>query len=179
VYFFCRFSRCSARLPGTGGVSPVPWTLATADTVQMVVARLGTEEYGIPITQVREIIQIPPVTRVPAMPDFFTGVCNLRGRIVPLIDLRKRFRLSAATETEPPRAIIAGAGAVSAGLIADAVADVLRFPGAAITAVPDVQRHIDREFLAGMYMRGSRMIVVLNAERLVADIERDVTPAAG
>lgn len=159
-------------------MSPVPWTFATADTVQLVVARLGVEEYGIPITQVREIVQVPPVTRVPAMPPFFTGVCNLRGRIVPLIDLRKRFCLAAA-ETEPQRAIITGAGSSPIGLIPDAVADVLRFSCAAVSAVPDLQRHIGREFLNGMYTRGSRMIVVVNAERLAADLERAAAPAAG
>jgi purine-binding chemotaxis protein CheW len=144
------------------------------DTVQMVVAVLGNEEYGIPIMQVQEIIQLPPVTRIPAMPEFVEGVCNLRGRIIPLIDLRKRFRLTLQKTAEQTRAIVAGSGQSPVGLIADTVADVIRFPRESIGPLPEMAVQIDSEFLTGVCTRGRRMIILLNTEKLLTDLEKSV-----
>jgi purine-binding chemotaxis protein CheW len=117
---------------------------------QLVIARIGKEEYGIPINQIQEIIRIPEIIHIPEMPDFIEGIINLRDKIILMIDLRKRFGLP-AERSEKARIIIARPSEISTekqyetesskssiGLIVDSVSEVIRLSSQQIDNVPQV-----------------------------------------
>jgi len=145
----------------------------SAEIVQLVVAELSHEEYGIPITQVQEIIKIPEVTRIPNMPEFIEGVINLRGKIIPIIDLRKRFNLTQKQKDEEARIVITTIGGQAVGLVADSVSEVIRLPAEAIDPVPSVISHINSEYLSGVGKLDKRIIILLNMEKVLNDLEKN------
>ncbi|OGS17134.1 MAG: chemotaxis protein CheW [Elusimicrobia bacterium RIFOXYA2_FULL_50_26] len=145
----------------------------SAEIVQLVVAELSREEYGIPITQVQEIIKIPEITRIPNMPEFIEGVINLRGKIIPIIDLRKRFKLTQKQKDEEARIVITTIGGQPVGLVADSVSEVIRLSAEAIDPVPSVISHINSEYLSGVGKLDKRIIILLNMEKVLNDLEKN------
>jgi purine-binding chemotaxis protein CheW len=139
---------------------------------------LSGEEYGISILKVKEIIGIMPVTHVPQTPDFVKGVINLRGKVIPVVDLRLRFALQAAAYTERTCIIVvevAGAsGHVMMGIVVDAVSEVLNIRGADIENTPAFGVRLNTDFILGMAKAagGIKILLeidkVLNSEDLVA-----------
>src|SRR6185295_7193201 len=91
---------------------------------QMVVLDVGEESYGIPVQRVREIIRVPPITRVPNGPSFLEGVINLRGQVIPVMDLRKHLGIPAGDETRRSRVVVSELGRHTVGLMVDAVSEV-------------------------------------------------------
>jgi len=92
--------------------------------LQLVVFRLAKEEYGLPITKVQEINRLVPITKLPQTPSFMEGIINLRGRIIPVIDLRKRFSLAISEHNDDTRIIIVEVSGQTVGIIVDAVTEV-------------------------------------------------------
>jgi len=144
----------------------------TDEQVQMVVTSLSNEEYGIPIMQVQEIIKIPEITRIPNMPDFIEGVINLRGKIVPVIDLRKRFNLQQHQHSEDTRIVVSTIETNSVGLIVDSVSEVIRLSSSVIDPIPPAISHIGTEYLNGVGKLDSRLIILLNLEKILSDLEK-------
>ncbi|OGS02021.1 MAG: chemotaxis protein CheW [Elusimicrobia bacterium RIFOXYA1_FULL_47_7] len=144
----------------------------SAEALQLVVSELSKEEYGIPITQIQEIIKIPEITRIPNMPDFIEGVINLRGKIIPIIDLRKRFRLDQKQKDEETRIVIANIGGQPIGLISDSVSEVIRLSQEDIDPVPPIISHINSEYLSGVGKMDKRIIILLNLEKILSDLEK-------
>ncbi len=142
------------------------------ELVQLVVASLSGEEYGIPIMQVQEIIKIPEITHIPNMPDFVEGVINLRGKIVPIIDLRRRFNLELRRYSEDTRIVVSNVAGHSVGLIVDSVSEVIRIGAGIIDPIPPTISHIGTEYLNGVAKVGSRLVILLNLERILSDIEK-------
>jgi len=111
--------------------------LASDDDEQMVVFRLGKEEFGAPIASVQEIVRVPDeLTKVPKSPAFVEGVINLRGTVLPVIDLRRRLGLADVARTDRQRIMVYLIGGVRTGFIVDSVAEVLRIPRAAVEPAP-------------------------------------------
>src|SRR5690348_1278092 len=110
-----------------------PTDPATAgDEQQLVVFQLGAELYGVEIARVHEIIRLQTVTRVPRAPAFVEGVINLRGKVIPVVDLRRRFGLPMAEHTRSSRIVVVEIGEQVVGVVVDAVSEVLRVNGATV-----------------------------------------------
>lgn len=137
--------------------------------VQMATFLLGAEEYAIEIGHIQEIVRMLPVTRVPRAPTFIEGVVNLRGKIVPVIDLRKRFGLEPFQPTKATRIIIINVEAKTVGLVVDAVKEVLRLETSAISPPPElVSGGVDEAFIQAVGRVGGRLIIMLDVGRLLS-----------
>jgi purine-binding chemotaxis protein CheW len=134
---------------------------------QVVVFRLGNEVYGVDIAVVREIIRMQPVTKVPGAPAFVEGVINLRGKVIPVIDLRKRFGLSASGYTKESRISVVEIDQHDIGLIVDAVAEVLRIPTSAVEPPSGIITSVDSSYLRGIAKLDERLIILLDLDHIL------------
>lgn len=138
---------------------------------QLVVFQLSEQTYGIEIESVFEIIRMEKITRVPRTPDFVEGVINLRGRIIPVIDLCRRFNLSHSERTNSSRIIIVDVGGNTIGMIVDAVSEVLRVSSDSIEPPPAMIHGIDAAYLRGIAILDSRLIILLNLNKILYEEE--------
>ncbi len=138
---------------------------------------LGSEEYGVEILKVQEIRGYDTVTRLPDAPDYIKGVINLRGTIVPVIDMRLKFHL-VAEYTALTVMIVLNVGNRVIGMVVDSVSDVVRLGGAQIRAVPELGATIDRKFLTGIGTLDERMLILLDIERLMTSAEMGLVDQA-
>ena len=154
------------------------WTagrgMTTGDNiVQLVTFRIGTEEFGIEILQVQEIIRMREVTVVPRAPDFVEGMINLRGHIIPVIDLRVRLQLEAAPRTRSTRIMVVRMGTKTVGMIVDAVSEVLRVPSDIIELPPPLVSGIDTRFINGIGRLEQKILILLDVEKILEDQEME------
>lgn len=139
---------------------------------QFVTFKLANELYGIPITQVQEIIQKQQMTRLPKMPEFVEGVVNLRGKIVPVIDLRKRFNMPIAYEESEARIIVTQITNQSVGIKVDSVRGVSNLQDVTIEPLPETIRSTERAYLSGIGKMQDSIIILLNLEKLLTEMEK-------
>jgi purine-binding chemotaxis protein CheW len=139
---------------------------------------LGEEEYGVEILKVQEIRGYDTVTRLPDAPDYIKGVINLRGTIVPVIDMRLKFRLARADYNELTVMIVLNVADRVVGMVVDSVSDVVRLEAEQIRAVPELGATIDRQFLTGIGTLDARMLILLDIERLMTSAEMGLVAAA-
>lgn len=149
-----------------------------AQVSQVVTFRLGSEEYGLDIMQVREIIRTVKVTRIPDSPPGVQGVIDLRDEVLPVLNLRQRFGLPEAEEGESSRIVIVNPGGSMVGLTVDSVSEVLRVPEGALEPVPDLFGTSARAFLRGIVRLGDRMVTLVNLGALI-DIDPSSRPGCG
>jgi len=142
------------------------------NTQQLVAFNLANEEYGVAITQVQEIVRVPEITHIPGMPVFIEGVINLRGKVIPVIDLRKRFGLEQKEYTEKTRIVVADAGGQIIGLVVDSVSEVAQLAQDQIDAMPPSITSIDAQYLQGVGKMGKRLVILLDLAKLLGDLER-------
>src|SRR5262249_3035846 len=144
-----------------------PPTVSATDGAQFLTFALGDEEYGVAILNVQEIKGYAPVTPIPNTPAWVRGVMNLRGTIVPVIDLRLRLGMP-ATEYGPFTVIVVLAVAAKVvGAIVDSVSDVLTIPEADVQTAPDLGVGIDVRFVSGIAQANDKLVVLLDAETLL------------
>ncbi|GBG58192.1 chemotaxis protein CheW [Sporomusaceae bacterium FL31] len=143
--------------------------LKTED-LQLVVFRLATEEYGLPITKVQEINRLTPITKLPQTPVFMEGVINLRGRIIPVIDLRKRFALAVETYTDDTRIIVVEFNGQTIGVIVDAVTEVVRLAAVNIEPPPN-NSVLDARYIQGVGKLENRLLILLDADQIFTSQE--------
>ncbi|MGI6487368.1 MAG: chemotaxis protein CheW [Syntrophothermaceae bacterium] len=144
----------------------------TADEEQMVVFKLADEQYGVRITQVQEINRLSRITRVPRAPRFVEGVVNLRGDVIPVIDLRQRFEMEAQEYTEFTRIIVSDIHNKKIGIIVDEVLEVLRVSQNQLETAPEVlQDDQIARFMEGIANLPERMILMLNLENILIEKE--------
>jgi len=135
---------------------------------------LGGESYGIPVTKVREIIRLCPITRVANMPPHVRGVINLRGKVIPVVDLRTRFGLTSAGDHDRTCIVVtqvsanAGPGSRPYGVIVDAVEEVAGFSAADIQPTPDFGGAIDTRFIVGMAQAGAGVKALVDLDAIAA-----------
>ncbi len=144
----------------------------SASEIQIVVFDLGDERYGLDIATVYEIIRHQPITAVPRSPAFVEGVINLRGRIIPVVDLRDRFGMADAPITKASRIVVCEAAGTRVGLTVDAVSEVLMVPGDAIEPTPEVAAGSDARALRGIARLGDRLVILLDLDGLFNGAER-------
>lgn len=146
---------------------------------QIVVFGMGKELFGVSIEEVHEIVRVPEITAVPDAPPFLEGMINLRGKIVPVIDLRRRLRLSEGTRDKHTRVLIAEDGGRLVGLLVDAVSEVIRVPEGALEPPPEMISSIGVEYLSAVAKTGGRLISLLDFRRVLGfeDLRRATTTA--
>lgn len=135
---------------------------------EYLVFRLGDEEYGIDILKVQEIRGCDRLTRIPNAPHFITGVTNLRGVIVPIVDLRVRFELPDPTQDDSTVVIVLNLNDRVVGIVVDGVVDVLSMDVDKIKPTPDVASVLSGRYLLGLGVLDSRMIILVNIEMLLS-----------
>ena len=143
------------------------------DEQQLVVFDLSTEAYGVDIGAVREIIRLQDITRVPRTPEFVEGVINLRGKVIPVVDLRKRFGLPTEDESKENRIVVVDIGAQDIGVVVDAVTEVLRIPTGSVEPPASVITTADSEYLLGIAKLDSRLIILLDLEQVLTEAEHE------
>jgi purine-binding chemotaxis protein CheW len=136
---------------------------------QVVVCQLGDESYGLDIGSVYEIIRFQQCTAVPAAPSFVDGVINLRGRIIPVMDLSSRFGMCRSETTKSTRIIVAGESGLRVGLVVDAVTEVLMVAEEAVEATPQVASGYDSAYIRGIAKLGEELVILLDLRALFAD----------
>jgi purine-binding chemotaxis protein CheW len=132
---------------------------------------LGAEEYGVQVARVREIIGAMPITRVPRMPESVRGVINLRGKIIPVVDLRIRFGLDAVDHGQRTCIIVVQAAGTEFGVVVDRVSEVASVDASAIEDAPAFGADIDTEYLLGIAKHGTRVRLLLDIERALSQQE--------
>ncbi len=145
-----------------------------SDEGQLVVFALGGEEFGVDIHEVREIVRLPEITPVPRSPEYASGICNLRGSVLPVINTRCRFDMEVVEPDEETRMLVVESHGLATGIIVDGMKEVLRLHDTSIEDTPGVCRGVDEEFLSGVVTldKGKRLIMTLNLERIL-DLEID------
>lgn len=145
------------------------------ELIQLVSFKLAAEEYGVEVLKVREIIRLPAITKMPGMPPHVEGIINLRGKVIPVISLRRRFCLADSdTSDSHVRIVIMDVAGSLAGFIVDAVSEVIRIPSSEILPPPPMilTGSIGQEIITGVYNHAEHLLVILDIDRMFSDAER-------
>ena len=134
--------------------------------VHLVTFNLG-EEYGVPIRQVQEIVRVGGITMVPNSPSYMEGVINLRGRVLPVLNLRKRLGLSDKEISNASRIVVTEVGSKIIGLLVDAVSHVIKIPAASVDPAPEEVLEVDTDYITGVGKLNDMMIILLDLEKLL------------
>lgn len=145
---------------------------AKGDGIQWVLFGLGEEEYAVSATQVQEIVRATNITLVPNMPLFVKGICNLRGKIVPIIDLKERFAIHGETDPAKARIIVAHVENQMVGFTVDSVTGVLRIAPGTIEGVPANLPKVDVDYILGVAKLPNRLILLLNLDKMLKNMEK-------
>jgi purine-binding chemotaxis protein CheW len=144
--------------------------------LQVVSFKIGNEEFGLDILRVHEIIRVQDLTRVPNSPDFVDGVINLRGKVIPVISLRKRFGLQEQVHDKDTRIVVLEIQSMVLGLIVDSVSEVLRIPANTVAPPPRLGK-IEREFVSGVGKLENRLMILLDVDRIMGGPQIQVRTA--
>jgi purine-binding chemotaxis protein CheW len=139
---------------------------------QLVIFDLAAEAYGVDIGTVREIIRVQEITHVPNAPDFVEGVINLRGKVIPVVDLRKRFGLATGEQTAESRIVVVDIAGEDIGVMVDAVAEVLRITGDSVEAASSIITTADSYYILGIAKLGERLIILLDLDKVLSQEEK-------
>jgi len=144
-----------------------------AEILQLVTFRLGNEEFSLDILRVQEIIRHMDLTRVPRTPEFVEGVINLRGRVIPVLDLRKRFGLPVGEKTHETRIIVVDVDDKTVGFKVDAVSEVLRIPADTVEPPPQLVTSIESDYIKGVGKLDGRLLILLDVSKILSRSEKD------
>ncbi len=139
--------------------------------VQLVIFQLGREEFAVEVTQVREIIRMQDITRMPKAPSFVEGIINLRGQIIAVLDLAQRLSLEAAERGSETRIIVVEAGDIKVGMIVDSVSEVMRINEDEVEPSPALAADVEAVYLKGVVKQENRLIILLDLTRILATEE--------
>jgi purine-binding chemotaxis protein CheW len=147
-------------------------------TREVLVFILGGDEYGVDILKVQEIRGYDKVAPIPAAPDYVKGVINLRGVIVPVIDLRVKFRLAEVKYDQFTVVVILRLASRVIGVVVDGVSDVMALTSSEVRAAPQLGTVVDSSFISGVATQGERMVLLLDIEKLLSTGELNVLARA-
>jgi purine-binding chemotaxis protein CheW len=145
-----------------------------AELLQLVTFSIGEEEFGVDILSVQEIIRMMDITKVPRAPEFVEGVINLRGKVIPIIDLRRRFGLSTRDHDKHTRIIVIEINNMIVGFVVDSVSEVLRIPASTVEPPPPVVSGLESEYISGVGKLEDRLLILLDLNKLLSGEERDM-----
>ena len=144
----------------------------SGELVQVVSFQLGSEEYGVDISQVQEIIRMVEITHVPRAPRFMEGVINLRGQLIPIIDLRTRFGMRRIDATKSTRIIVTEIGSKRVGIVVDSVSEVNNIPLENVEEAPEMIAGVGTEYIQGVGKMGDRLIIMLDLTMVMSGEEK-------
>jgi purine-binding chemotaxis protein CheW len=146
------------------------------DEFHLVTFKLG-EEYGVPIDQVREIVRVAGITMVPNSPAYMEGVINLRGRVLPVLNLRKGLRLPDMEISRESRIIVSEVGVKVIGLLVDSVSHVIRVPSGFVEDAPEEVLEVDTDYITGVGKLKDRLVIMLDLEKLLRREQLEIREA--
>lgn len=144
------------------------------ELLQLVTFAISEEEFGIDILRVQEIIRMMPITKVPNSPHSVEGVINLRGKVIPVIDLRKRFRMEFHTHDSQTRIVVIEIHGMIVGFVVDQVSEVLRIQSNTVEPPPSVVSGVESEYIKGVGKLDGRLLILLDLEKLFSREEIQV-----
>ncbi|VAW37476.1 Positive regulator of CheA protein activity (CheW) [hydrothermal vent metagenome] len=145
--------------------------IESGDVLQLVTFSLGNEEFSVDILKVQEIIRLMELTRVPKAPEFIEGVINLRGKVIPVMDLRKRFSMPEAEDSSEARIIVVELHNATVGFRVDGVSEVLRLPADTVEPPPTMVCGVETEYIRGVGKLDDRLIILLDVEKVLTEDE--------
>ncbi|WP_297827802.1 chemotaxis protein CheW [uncultured Desulfovibrio sp.] len=141
------------------------------DLIQLVTFHIGEEEFGVDILAVQEIIRLMQITMVPHAPVFIEGVINLRGKVIPVINMRARFNMPAREHDSNTRIVVMELEQKIVGFLVDGVSEVLRIPAGTVEDPPPVVAGIGSEYIRGIGKLNDRLLILLELDNLLCDID--------
>ncbi len=147
---------------------PMEKTAYASHTNQFLTFALGQEEYGVEILKIQEIKGFSAITPLPNAPAYVKGVLNLRGTIVPIVDLRQKFGLPEVAYTKFTVIVVVQVRGQIMGFIVDAVSDVLTVAGTDIQPTPNLHGQVDTAFLTGLAKAGDKLVILLDIDKVLA-----------
>jgi purine-binding chemotaxis protein CheW len=138
-----------------------------AKDLHIVGFRVGSETFGVAIQMVHEIVRVMEVTAVPDAPVYIEGVINLRGKIIPVVDLRKRFGEKTITPSKKNRILVAEVGSKMVGLVVDSASEVLKIPPADVDPPPNVFEEGELNYVTGVAKLGNRLIILVDLTKIM------------
>ncbi len=141
---------------------------------QLVTFSIGSEEFGVDILKVVEIIRIMDITKVPRAPAFVEGVINLRGLVIPIIDLRRRFGLAVKPMDQETRIIVIEINGMTVGFVVDSVSEVLRIPASTVEPPPPVVAGLDSDYISGVGKLADKLLILLDLDKLLSAADMQV-----
>jgi len=139
-----------------------------AEEIQLVVFSLGREEFAVGVTQVREIMRMEEITRMPKSPHFVEGIINLRGQIIAVVELAKRLNLETGERSGETRIIVVETEDIKVGMIVDSVSEVLRVAADAVEPSPTLATDISAAYLQGVLKQDNRLIILLDLTKVLS-----------
>ena len=146
-------------------------TVDSDELLQMVSFKIGDEEFGVDILKVQEINRMMSITKVPNAPAFVTGVVNLRGRIIPVIDLRYKLGMPGKDYDNDTRIVVVEVNDTTTGFIVDAVSEVLRIPRSITEAPPEMVSGIDSDYITAVGKLEGKLLILLDLEKVLSSGE--------
>jgi purine-binding chemotaxis protein CheW len=148
------------------------------EVIQLVSFMLDNEEYGVEVLKVREIIRMPAITKLPNTPQHVEGIVNLRGKVIPIISMRRRFGVEEAERNGQNRIVIMEVAGSVTGFIVDCVSEVMRIRGSEIQPAPAmvVSGGAGQEFITGVHNHGDRLLIILDVDRMLSEEELGSLP---
>lgn len=145
------------------------------DLTQLVSFKLRQEEFGIDIQKVQEINRMVEINKIPQAPHYCEGVINLRGKVIPVIDLRKKFEMEIEEWTKNTRIVVCEDGDSIVGMIVDAVEEVLRIPSSTIEPAPSIITSIGTDYINGVAKIDERLLIFLDISKIVSEVNINMT----
>lgn len=143
-----------------------------AELLQLVTFSIAEEEFGVDILKVQEIIRTMEITKVPRAPEFVEGVINLRGKVIPILDLRRRFGLVSREHDKHTRIIVIEINNMIVGFVVDSVSEVLRIPASTVEPPPPVVAGLESEYISGVGKLEDRLLILLDLDSLLSREEK-------
>jgi len=143
------------------------FTSGKDELLQLVSFNIGSEEFGVDILKVQEINRMVEITRVPQAPHFVEGVINLRGKVIPIVDLRKRFNLEVKEYDKNTRIVVVDIGGIIMGMVVDSVSEVLRLPSETIEPPPEIAAGVNSEYIKGVAKLEDRLLIFLDLSKVI------------
>ena len=144
------------------------------ELIQLVTFNLGQEEFGIDILMVQEINRMVEITKVPQSPPHCEGVINLRGKVIPVIDLRKKFEMDIEEWTKNTRIVVCDVEGSVVGMIVDAVEEVLRIPSSTIEPAPEIVTTVNSDYIQGVAKMDDRLLIFLDITKITVEVNQEI-----
>jgi purine-binding chemotaxis protein CheW len=142
--------------------------------LQLVIFKLGNESFGVEIATVESIIKMQTITRLPQAPGFVEGIINLRGKILPVVDLRKRLGIDLTEITKDSRMVVVALAGTTVAMIVDQVNEVLRINDEIVEVPPSISQSVDSRFIEGIAKINQELVILLNLSKILNTSETSV-----